>query len=307
MRTLAGFEGWPSGELHVAIGVFDGVHLGHRALLARLRAGARAAGATGLAATFDPLPARVLDPTGGPLALTDALERAVLLHAAGADEVVVFAFDRAFAALGPAEFAGRLAAAGAVRRVVVGPDFQFGHGRSGAAGTLRGLGERHGFTVEVVEPVTASGTIVSSTRIRALLGAGDLAAATALLGRAYTVGGTVVRGDHRGAALGWPTLNLATPPERLLPRDGIYAAWVEVAGARRAAAASLGVRPTFGAGLERRLEAHLLDFSDELYGERATVTFVRRLRDELRFETPAALSAQIARDVAAARAALAGE
>ncbi len=306
MRTLAGFEGWPSGDLHVAIGVFDGVHLGHRALLARLSAGARAAGATGLAATFDPLPARVLDPSGGPLALTDIGGRVALLDEAGADAGVVFAFDRAFAALGPREFAGRLAAAGAVRRVVVGPDFQFGHGRAGAAGTLRGLGERHGFTVEVVEPVIASGAIVSSTRIRHLLGAGDLAAATALLGRAYAVGGTVVRGDRRGSTLGWPTLNLATPAERLLPRDGIYAAWVEVAGARHAAAASLGVRPTFGVGLERRLEAHLLDFSGELYGERATVTFVRRLRDEERFATPEALSAQIARDVAATRGALAG-
>ena len=304
MSTLAGFDGWPTGELHLAIGVFDGVHLGHRTLLARLRAGARAAGATALAATFDPLPARVLDPAGGPLALTDIEERVAELRAAGADEVVVFAFDRAFASLGPDEFARRLAAAGAVRRVVVGPDFQFGHGRSGASGTLRALGERHGFAVEIVAPLRAEGATISSTRIRTLVGQGLLEAAASLLGRAYAVSGTVVRGDDRGAGLGWPTANLAVPAHRLLPRDGIYAAWVEVAGARHAAAASVGVRPTFGDGLERRLEAHLLDFRGDLYGLRATVTFVRRLRDEQRFATPEALSAQIARDVADARGAL---
>jgi len=306
MRTFAGFEGWPSGELHVAIGVFDGVHLGHRALLARLRAGARAAGATGLAATFDPLPARVLDPAGGPGALSDLEERIEQLRAAGADEVVVFAFDHAFASLGPDEFARRLAAAGAVRRVVVGPDFQFGHGRSGASGTLQALGERYGFAVEIVAPLRADGAAISSTRIRALLGQGLLDAAASLLGRAYAVSATVVHGDDRGAGLGWPTANLALLAHRLLPRDGIYAAWVEVAGARHAAAASVGVRPTFGDGLERRLEAHLLDFRGDLYGLRATVTFVRRLRDEERFATPQALSAQIARDVVAAREALAG-
>ncbi len=305
MRTLAGFEGWPSGDLHVALGVFDGVHLGHRALLARLRAGARAAGATGLAATFDPLPARVLDPAGGPLALTDIEERVAQLRAAGADEVAVFAFDRAFASLGPDEFARRLASAGAVRRVVVGPDFQFGHGRSGASGTLQELGERYGFAVEIVAPLHADGAAISSTRIRALLAQGLLERAASLLGRAYAVSGTVVHGDDRGAGLGWPTANLAVPAHRLLPRNGIYAAWVEVAGARHAAAASVGVRPTFGDGLERRLEAHLLDFRGDLYGLRATVSFVRRLRDEERFATPEALSAQIARDVAAARGALA--
>ena len=306
MTFLRGFEGWPSGELHLAIGVFDGVHVGHRVVLERLLRGARAARATTVVATFDPLPARFFDPTDGPLALTEVEHRTRLLHEAGADAVAVFDFDAAFAALTPDEFAGRLAAAGALRRVVVGLDFHFGHDRAGAARTLDALGARHGFRVEVVAPHSIDAAVVSATSIRGLLAEGDLAQAATLLGRPFDIGGVVVRGAGRGTKLGWPTLNIATSPLLQLPRDGIYAGWIEVLAARYPAALSLGVRPTFGAGHKRILEAHLINWSGDLYGSRVHTTFVRRLRDELRFDSVEALKKQIALDVKLASAVLEG-
>lgn len=306
MILLHGFDGWPAGPAHLAIGVFDGVHRGHRELVRRLRAGAEAAGAVALAATFDPLPIQVLAPGAPASALSDAAERAALLAAAGAAGVVVFRFDDEFAALPARTFVDRLVAAGRVRRVVVGEDFRFGQGREGDVELLRALGPTMGFAVEVVAPVELDGGIVSSTRIRNLLLAGDVASATVLLGRPYAVRGQVVHGDRRGRALGFPTINVAPPAERILPRDGIYATWVTVAGTRYPAATSLGVRPTFGGG-QRSLESYLLDFGGDLYGALAEVGFVRRLRDELRFDSPEALVAQIARDVEGTRAALAGD
>src|SRR5438094_247381 len=157
-------------------------------------------------------------------------------------------------------------------------------------------GKRDGFVVDVLSPIQFDGAIVSSTRIRNLLLAGDVEAAARLLGRPYSIRGRVVHGDKRGRALGFPTINLALPKERLLPRDGIYAMWAEMGEGRFKAAASLGVRPTFGGG-ERVLEAYLLDYSGELYGEEVEVAFVKRLRDEIAFASPSELSAQIARDV----------
>ena len=305
MTQARGFTGWPGGPIHLAIGVFDGVHAGHREVIARLAAGARADHARAVAATFEPLPGRFLDPVRAPQEITDTAERVRLLREAGADTVVLFHFDKALATLEPVEFVARLRAAGDLRRVVVGSDFQFGRDRSGALDTLRALGREHGFAVEEVEPVVQGGAVVSSTRIRGLLAAGDLSGAAALLGRRYGVRGTIVGGDFRGTGMGYPTANLKVAPERLLPRDGIYAAWVDVGGARHAAAASLGVRPTFGDSLERRLEAYLLDFTGDLYGQDAVLTFVERLRDEERFNTIDTLTAQIGRDVVAVRHALA--
>lgn len=298
MSVLRDFDGWPRGPLHLAIGVFDGVHRGHQALIARLAAGARAESAMALAATFDPLPIQVLAPGAPPSALSDADERAKLLKAAGADGVVIFSFDAAFAALTPDQFIARIKAAGEVRRIVVGPDFHFGRRAEGDIDTLRAS-----FAVELMRPVDRGGGVVSSTRIRNALLAGDVGGAAALLGRPYALRGTVVHGSKRGRALGFPTINLGLPRERLLPRDGIYATWIELGEGRFAAAASLGVRPTFGGG-ERVLEAYLLDFSGDLYGETVGAAFVARLRDELAFASPAELSAQIAKDVAATREAL---
>jgi riboflavin kinase/FMN adenylyltransferase len=296
MEALYDFKDWPKGPVHLAIGVFDGVHLGHRALIAHLTRGAKRDGATAVAATFDPLPIQVLAPGAPASALSDVSDRVKLLRDAGSDRVVVFRFDAAFANLSADGFIDRVRGACDVRRIVVGPDFHFGRRAEGDVEKLRALGQREGFVVDVVSPIEVDGAIVSSTRIRNLLLAGDVEAAARLLGRPYSVRGRVVHGARRGRALGFPTINLALPKERLLPRDGIYAMWAEMGEGRFKAAASLGVRPTFGGG-ERVLEAYLLDFSGEVYGEEVEVSFVKRLRDELAFASPAELSAQIARDV----------
>ena len=303
MSVVHDFAGWPSGPLHLAIGVFDGVHVGHRALMREVAERARAAGALPLAATFDPLPIELLAPGAPPSALTDIDERADLLEQAGAAAVVVFRFTREFAELTPDEFAQRIADAGDVRSICAGEDFQFGRDRAGDLEMLRVLGKKYGFKVDVAQPVRIDGEIVSSTRVRNALLAGDVSGAARLLGRSYDVAGIVEHGDKRGRALGFPTVNLRLPRNRLLPRDGIYAVWADVAGKRAMAAASLGIRPTFGGG-ERRLEAYLLDFSSDLYGDRIRIEFVKRLRDELRFASAADLSTQIAKDVDQTRAAL---
>lgn len=265
--------------------------------------GAEAAGALAVAASFDPLPIQVLAPGAPPSALSEADERTELLAAAGAGAVVLFRSDPAFFALSPRAFLGRILAAGDVRRIVVGEDFRFGHDREGDVPLLRALGGDRGVEVDVVAPVSIGGAVVSSTRIRNLLLGGDVHGAAELLGRPYGVRGRVVHGDKRGRALGYPTINVATPPERLLPRDGIYANWVTIGGTRHAAATSLGVRLTFGIG-QRLLEAYILDLSGDLYGQDVATAFVERLHDELRFETAEALVEQIAKDVEATRRAL---
>ena len=276
--------------------MFDGVHLGHQALIRTLVGGARAAGAAAMAATFDPIPAQVLGQDPPQSTLADAPERAALLMHAGAQNVTIFTFDKAFSQQTAEDFIKRVRAAGDVQRIVVGPDFQFGHGREGAVPALRLLGEKHGFAVTVVEPIALGGAVVSSTRIRQALREGDLVTAQALLGRPYSVTGTIVQGEHRGRAIGFPTINVAPPPDKLLPHDGIYATWVVLGERRFRAASSLGVRPTFGGG-PRKLEAHVLDFTDEVYGQQATISFVERLRDEQKFDSAELLAAQIARDV----------
>ncbi|HEV8228954.1 MAG TPA: riboflavin biosynthesis protein RibF, partial [Candidatus Limnocylindria bacterium] len=251
----------------------------------------------------DPLPIQALAPGAPPSALSDVDERIRLLQDAGAGDLVIFHFTKEFASLTATEFIDRVVAAGDVREIFVGEDFQFGHERSGNVDTLRAAGAKKGFTCTVVAPVTLDGEVVSSTRIRNALLAGDVETAARLLDRPYSVRGTVVHGAKRGKALGFPTINLAVPPARLLPRDGIYAMTVRVGDDEVAAAASLGVRPTFGGG-DRTLEAFLLDWDGDLYGDTIEAAFVKRLRDELRFASAADLSAQIARDVEATRDAL---
>jgi len=289
--------------LHLAIGVFDGVHLGHQALIRGLLGGAQAAGARPVVATFDPLPAQVLAQDPPQSTLTDAPERAALLEHAGAHDVIVFTFDKTFSQQSAERFIERVTSAGDVQRIVVGPEFQFGHGREGAVPALHVLGEKYGFAVTVVDPIEMGGRRVSSTRIRQALREGDLPTAQALLGRPYSATGTIVQGEQRGRALGFPTIDVAPPPDKLLPHDGIYATWVILDGKRYRAASSLGVRPTFGGG-PRKLEAYILDFDEEVYGRQATVAFVERLRDEIRFDSADDLARQIAKDVEQTRLAL---
>jgi riboflavin kinase/FMN adenylyltransferase len=268
----------------VAIGTFDGVHLGHRSVLAAALAGPRPT-----VVTFHPHPRVVL---GGEVSLLATLERRLeLFEEAGVEDVLVVEFTADTAALPAEEFArGHLLAIGA-ERVAAGSGFRFGHKRGGDLELLRSLG------LEVTEVPLVEG--VSSTRIRELAAAGEVAAAAALLGRPLEVEGKVVGGDHRGTGLGFPTANLEVPPGLVVPTFGIYAGSV---GERRAAV-SIGVNPHYG-GTERRIEAFLLDWSGDLYGRRLVLELWERLRDERSFESEAALVEQIARDVEATRAAI---
>ncbi len=289
----------------VAPGNHDGVHLGHRALLAAARARATSDGLRTLAMFFDPHPTKVLAPERAPTLLTTAARRVEVLRGAGADEVVVMPFDDAFAATPPRTFAERvLRDACNARCVVVGPDFHFGKGRAGNVDTLRELGAELGYDVVVVPPVVFGGEAVSSTRIRKVIASGAVEEAAAMLARVHDVEGAVVEGQKRGRTIGFPTANLVCD-DVVLPGDGVYAVIARVLdgdGAILRGVANLGVRPTLGAG--RSVEAHFFDFAGDLYGARLRVGFVARLRAEKKFDGIEALRQQIARDADEGRAAL---
>jgi len=307
----AGLETLPVGlRLAVTIGVFDGVHRGHLAVLRALMHAARAARAAPVAVTFEPHPELVLRGAVPPL-LCDAEERAALLAAAGVAHLVVQPFDRAFAALSAEAFVERLGAGRDLAALVMTPESAFGRGRAGTAATMAALGALRGFRVVEIASLRSGAALISSGRIRSLLAEGRLAAAARLLGRRPAVTGKVVRGDGRGRELRYPTANLAFDAPVALPRDGIYAVRVGWGGPHPLApqrqadgVASLGVRPTFGIG-DRVLEVHLFDFDEELYGQRLRVEFVRRQRGERRFQNAAALVAQMDLDAARARRTLA--
>jgi riboflavin kinase/FMN adenylyltransferase len=289
----------------VTIGNFDGVHLGHRAILARVCQRARELAGQAVAVTFDPHPVKVLRPEINLPLLTTAEQKLKLLSDSGLDAVVVLPFTPEFAALPAREFVhqyfyDRLQA----REVVVGHDYCFGRGREGNIGLLKEMGESHGFTVQVVWAVEVDGAVVSSSLIRAMLRLGKVTEARRLLGRPYDVTGRVVPGKGRGAKLlKVPTANLMTPNE-LLPASGIYAVWVRRGDAILPGVANIGTCPTFD-NAELSLEVHLLDFAGDLYGEALEVQFVRRLREERRFPSIEALAAQIHADIVAAAQALA--
>lgn len=289
----------------VTLGAFDGVHLGHRALIARAVEAARALDVPSVGYTFFPHPAKVLAPKMAPKMLVSIERRAALMHEAGLDYVLIEPFDETFAAVDADDFvADFLVAPLAPRRVVVGFNFFYGRGRGGDTEHLRRAGERHGFEVDVVEPVESGTIVASSTAIREYLLEGNVDAARALLGRDFALCGEVVEGDRRGRTIGFPTANLEADAE-LLPANGVYASRVRIAGgeALHDAVTNVGVRPTFD-GVRPTVETFLLDWSGDLYGRRIEVQLVARLRDERRFDGIDALKAQLAKDVDAARAAL---
>lgn len=294
----------------VAIGVFDGLHLGHRAILERALVRARERGSPCVVVSFDPHPDVVLAKGEFriPAPLTPLLEKRARLAAIGVDTLEVLPFTRELAALTPETFVERhLVAPWAPHALVVGHGFALGRGRTGNVGRLRAIGRTHGFEVEEVPLVEVDGALVSSTRIRELLWTGRVAEAARLLGRPYSLIGTVVTGDGRGRRLGFPTANLRLHEEKMLPNDGIYAvrARIEADGTWRAGAMSIGVRPTFE-GQVRTVEVHLLDWSGELVGRELEVELVDWLRPELKFESPEALIAAMREDVAETRRRLAG-
>jgi riboflavin kinase/FMN adenylyltransferase len=308
MRVLTGSPAGWNLQAHpraVTIGVFDGLHQGHRHVISLLRS--RAAGLGGMecaVVTFDPHPLTVVAPEHAPRLLTGIDHRLELLSAAGLDLAAVLPFDEEMRHLTSAAFAAAvLRDALQARLVVVGEDFRFGHQRTGNVASLAELGDAHGFAAEVV-PLVGGQAPLSSTRIRAMVAAADLAGAAAALGRPHEVRGTVVRGDGRGRSLGYPTANVAVPAGLALPPAGVYAVRAGPRGiALGPAVANLGTRPTFAGG-EEALEVHLLEPPGDLYGTTLRVAFVARLREERRFTGPSELAAQIAADVAAARAIL---
>jgi riboflavin kinase/FMN adenylyltransferase len=289
----------------VTIGAYDGVHLGHRALLRDLSARARAGGLSTVVVTFDRHPAGVVRPESAPLQLTDLEQKLELLAACGIDRTVVIPFDLARAEETAEDFVKQELVDGlGTRLVVVGEDFHFGHGRQGNVALLTELGRKYGFDV-VGAALTGDGTeAVSSTRIRTLVAEGDVVGAAALLGRPHEVRGEVVRGDGRGGPeLGFPTANLSIADDIALPADGIYAGhFTRADGTVHDAAISVGRRPTFyEPGTAAVLvEAYLLNFHGDLYGEHSRVSFVDRLRGDRKFESVDALIAQMHQDAAAA-------
>jgi riboflavin kinase/FMN adenylyltransferase len=288
----------PLGPAVIAIGAFDGVHVGHQALVRDSMAIARSAGVASIVMTFEPDPEDVLFPETAPPRLTLAAEKTALLAALGPDRVLVVAFDEVLAALSPEAFCTRvLCAAATPHTVVVGSDFRFGSHASGDVRTLQDLGAVHGFTVLGHDLIARDGMTVTATRIRALIADGAVARAAHLLGRPHRVVGVVGHGRGVGGTLGVPTANLVHDPTVALPAHGVYSAWAHLGSERFPAAVSVGVPASFP-DAPPALEAHLIGFDGELYGATVAIDFVDRVRDQRPFASLEALSAAIADDVA---------
>jgi riboflavin kinase/FMN adenylyltransferase len=289
----------------VTVGSFDGIHLGHHAVLQEIARRALASGRTSVLVTFEPHPLEVINPAAAPPLLTLPDEKRMALAQMPVDQVAFVPFTSELRSLSPERFVREvLEARFHLAELVIGHDHGFGQGRSGDVEFLRQIGREDGFAVDVIAAVLLDGRPISSTMIRRAVAGGDLETAARALGRPYSVSGVVERGAGRGRSIGVPTVNLAPPsPRKLLPPDGVYACAVSWRGGVHGAMANLGSRPTFGEQA-RALEAHLFGHEGELYGEHVTVEFVRRLRDVVRFPSVEALRDQLARDREAAVAAL---
>lgn len=283
-----------------AIGNFDGVHLGHRAILKAAIDHARAAGGTAFALTFDPLPAKLLAPARAPRLILTPDDKLETLRLSGIDGVIVLDFTLELSLLSPRDFVrdclrGKIG----VREVVVGHSVNFGHNRAGNAAMMVELGREFGFDTEVVGPFKIGGIEVSSTKVREAIAAGDLRGAARLLGRYHFLRGPVVRGRERGRTIGFPTANLASETE-CIPPDGVYATRVILDDGAYPAIANIGMRPTFSES-ERSIEAHIFDFTRDIYGMRIKLELVERIRAERKFDNADALKAQIALDLSKVR------
>ncbi|GLR47298.1 bifunctional riboflavin kinase/FAD synthetase [Sphingomonas astaxanthinifaciens] len=305
MKRLSLRDGIPDSfrDSVVALGNFDGFHLGHQAVVGRAVARAAHGGRPALVATFDPHPVRFFKPDAAPFRLTSLDQRAELFAAAGADACLVFDFDAALAATSAEDFVAMLREQVGAAAVVTGEDFTFGARRGGNAAVLRAVGAAHGLAAEAVGPVADGDEAVSSSRIRRALAQGDTATATRLLTRPFAIRGTVQHGDKRGRELGYPTANMVLADYQR-PAYGIYAVTVRLPdGREQAGVANVGVRPTFEPPVEL-LETYLFDWSGDLYGQEIEVALRHFLRPERRFEDMDSLAEQMRRDEAEARALL---
>jgi riboflavin kinase/FMN adenylyltransferase len=305
MEVVSDIARLPGRPRALALGTFDGVHAGHRAVIGRAMSLAVERGLTSAVVTFDRHPLAVVDPSRAPRLLTSTEEKVRLMREMGPDELVLLPFDERLAALSPAAFcADLLAGALQARLVVVGENFNFGAGGAGDAAQLRACGAAHGFDVVVCGLVTEHGTAISSTRIRRLLHDGELEEVRDILGRPPSAAGVVVHGDKRGRTLGVPTANVDVEAGTIFPGRGVYAARVFVAGAWYRAAVNIGHNPTFQSRDEPTthvtVEAFLLGFEGDIYDEEIRLDFLHKIRDERRFDAVGELVAQMRGDIAAA-------
>ncbi len=283
-------------DMLLTIGVFDGVHLGHKHLIAQLTRLARKWGLASGVVTFRRHPQEVLAPHLSLPLLTSFEQRTELLKKEGVDEVIGLTFTPRLAQFSPEEFLGLLKKYLRMRGLVIGPDFALGRNREGDVATLSRLGKALGFSVTVVPPLLIDGEAVSSTAIREALAKGDMKRVQKLLGRPFRLQGEVVAGDGRGAKLGFPTANVDTEAEQAMPPEGVYTSQAHIDDQSYPALTNIGYHPTFG-GSQRLVEVHLIDYDGDLYGRELTVDILNRLRGEIKFETPEALKKQMVEDV----------
>lgn len=302
MEVIHGYEAIPSGlqGAYVTIGNFDGVHMGHQYIFKKLRSEARAAGAPSVVITFDPHPKMIIHPERTPFYLiTTPEEKIDLVRKLGLTALIIIPFSLEFAQTTATDFVcGILWDRLRIQKIFIGHDYSFGRGKEGNETFLKDFGNRLGFSVEVINAYNIGNIIISSTKVRNTILAGDVTTAAALLGRPYNLGGTVVAGHHRGEGLGFPTANIE-PEKVLIPAGGVYAAYVNLEGKSYRAVLNIGRNPTFGDD-QQTIEVFLLDFHERIYGKFLEVLFIEKLRDEIKFSGPEALIEQIKRDVARA-------
>jgi riboflavin kinase/FMN adenylyltransferase len=291
-----------SHKVCLAIGVFDGVHLGHQRVIGQARDDARSTGGTSVVLTFDPHPMRVLAPDKAPRLLTSTEHKLSLIERLEVDACLLLAFDKPFSRTPPERFIETVARqTNQLQEICVGTRFCFGHDRSGDVRLMEALAPKYGFVAKEIKPVTLGKEMISSTAVRQHVLNGRLERAAAMLGRPFSILGTVEPGDHRGRELGYPTANLNSHDE-VMPPDGVYAVRVKIAAELLGGVVNIGVRPTFAGTEPRRLlEVHILDFTRELYGQDVEILFLSRLRDEQKFASVEALKTQISADIQAAR------
>jgi riboflavin kinase / FMN adenylyltransferase len=300
IRSVSELSSLP-GPLFLAIGVFDGVHLGHKAVISTSAEHAQAADGTPIVVTFDPHPEKVLRPAAAPHLLTATEHKIALIRDLGVEHLLVIKFDERFAATEPEDFVRQLVEhSKPLREICVGHEWAFGRNRRGNLELLKKLGAQFNFNVVGIPPVSVNGELVSSTTIRRAIEAGDLKKAADMLGREYTILGTVVRGDNLGKKIGFPTANLSAHSEQF-PPNGVYIAEAKLDGVAYPGVVNLGYRPTMSGQKERVLEIHLLDFDRDVYGSDLELRFLGYLRPEKKFDSVEALTRQIEADVTQAR------
>jgi riboflavin kinase/FMN adenylyltransferase len=290
----------PNCDSLVTIGVFDGVHLGHKHLIFKLKELAGQQSLCTVALTFHTHPQEILAPNSQPPFLTDALEKAELLKKEGVSGVIVLTFTPELACLSARQFIELLRSKLRMQGLVIGPDFALGRQGEGNIPTLKKLGHELGFSVTVIPPVKMNGEIISSTVIRKAMADGDMGKVRRLMGRPFSLRGKVIHGYGRGSSLGFPTVNLSVLRGQAIPPDGVYATFAHTRDKVYHSVTNIGKNPTFGLN-ERTVEAYLLDFRDDLYEQEVKINFIQKLRDEIKFSSPDELIKQIYKDIKSAR------